>query len=313
VKNPYEILGVQKTATQDEIKTAYRKLAKKFHPDLNPGNKTAEEKFKEINSANDLIGDPALRAKFDNGEIDASGAAKAPPGYGYGGGAPGENPFYYQTQQGGGRYSSAFDGMDSDIFESIFRNARGGGVNFAGEDRNYRLEVDFRDAILGAEREITLPGGKKLSVKIPAGIETGKKLRFKGLGEPGVGKGSPGDAYVEITVRPSKVYQREGKNLSMELPVSLHEAILGAEVRVPTLDSAVLLKIPPGSNTGSKLRVRGKGVSAASAADRGDLIVTLKVVLPTNIDPELKAAMEAWSKNHSYNPREDLEKMQEAH
>jgi DnaJ-class molecular chaperone len=309
VKNPYEVLGVEKTATQDQIKSAYRKLAKKFHPDLNPGNDKAEEKFKEINMANDLVGDPTMRAKFDNGEIDASGAPKAPPGYGYGGGRQG--PFYHETQADGGRYSSGFDGADTDFFESIFRNSRRP-KNFAGEDRNYRLEVDFRDAALGAEREITLPGGKKLSVKIPAGIETGKKLRFKGLGEPGVGTGPAGDAYVEISVRPSKVYQREGKNLLIEVPIGIHEAVLGAEIRVPTLDTAVMLKIPVGASTGTKLRVRGKGVGAIGVADRGDMIVTLKVVLPPTVDTDLQTAMEAWSKAHPYNPREEFEKVREA-
>jgi DnaJ-class molecular chaperone len=310
VKNPYEILGVAATAPQDEIKKAYRKLARKFHPDLNPGNKKAESHFKEINGAYDLLGDPEKRAKFDKGEIDASGAQQQPRGYG----GSQQDPFYYETQADGGRYASNFEGMDNDFFESIFKNAQGRrNVNFAGADQNYKLAIEFRDSILGAEREITLPTGKKLRVKIPPGIETGKKLRFRGLGEPGVGKGPAGDAYVEIQVGPSQLFRRVGKNLELEVPITLSEAILGGEVRVPTLETPVMVKIPSGANTGTKLRVRGKGVGAVDVKDRGDLIVSLKVMMPVTVDPELKEAIEKWSQSHSYNPREHLEKAEEVH
>jgi DnaJ-class molecular chaperone len=302
--DPYSVLGISKTATQDQVRSAYRKLAKKFHPDLNPGNKGAEKKFKEINTANTLLSDVEMRAKFDRGEVDEGGQPKYQQQQQGGPFQYEQNPFYHQTQRNGGRYSSASaEGFDSDIFESLFRNSGRRQQKATGEDVQYSLEVDFKDAVLGAEKEITLPTGRKLKVNIPAGIDSGTKLRLKGLGEPGFGKAAAGDAYVEITVRPSPQFKRVDKNLEIELPISLVEAILGGEVRVPTLESPVLMKVPKGSDTGTKLRVRGKGVGSPSSTDRGDLIVSLKVVMPPKIDTELEDAIQKWSQNHSYDPR----------
>jgi len=298
MKSPYEILGVAKTATQDEIKKAYRTLAKTSHPDLNPGNKVAENRFKEINSAYELIGSPETRAKFDSGEIEAQERQAQ------------QNASYYQSQQDGGRYAHGFSGGAENIFEQFFRSGGRGKKGFSaedfdtpGEDHLYQMEVDFKDAALGAEREITLPNGKKLSVKIPAGIETGTKLRFKNQGGPGVGKGTAGHAFVEISIRSLEGFTRNGKTIESELPISFQEGLLGGEVKVPTIDGQVMLKLQPGVSTGARMRIRGKGAGAGS--ERGDQIVVIKVVLPKIVDPELQTIIRNWGEKFSYNPRSE--------
>jgi DnaJ-class molecular chaperone len=271
-KDPYQVLGVSKTATQDEIKNAYRSLAKKFHPDLNPGNKDAETRFKDISNAYALVGTAEERAKFDRGELNEEAARRAGAGAG---------PFYYETQRGRrGRYSSSF----SDF-----------GFEFPGEDEHYQMSVDLRDTILGAEREITLPSGRRLRVKIPPGVTSGKKLRFAGLGGPGLG-GPPGDVYVEIQVREDPRFKQEGANLVIETPVSLTDAVFGGRVRVPTLEGQVELKVPPHSNTGTKLKLAGKGAYDRETGRRGDEIVVLKIKLPDEIDPELENALRDWQR-----------------
>ena len=316
MKNPYQSLGLTKQATQDDIKNAYRAMAKKYHPDLNPGNKEAEAKFKDVASAYELLGTPEARGKFDRGETPEQlqekqqqaqdqyqqhqERARSRTG-----------PSYYNTQQEGGRYSQSFGegaGME-DIFENLFRQGRQGpsrtqGGDIPGEDQLYQMEVEFKDSILGADREITLPQGKKLQIKIPPGIETGQRLRFRGQGGPGTGKAPAGDAYIEVTVRPAASFKRVGNNVESELLISFIEGLLGAEVQVPTLDGSVMLKIPAGVNTGSRLRIRGKGVT--SAQDPGDQIVVLRVALPKQVDPELLAAVRAWDGKYSYNPRAEL-------
>lgn len=298
--DPYKTLNVSKSADQDEIKKNYRKLAKKYHPDLNPGNKEAEKKFKDISHAFDLIGTAEARAKFDRGETDEQQRQqyedfmKQQQG----------RRSYYDTQHEGGRYSYSFgdDINAGDFFENLFGSGRRGGMgDFPGEDVAYKMEVDFKEAALGGEKVITLPDGKSLQVKIPAGIESGKKLRFKGLGRPGIGKGSAGDAYIEIIVKPLAGFSRNGKDIETELPISFMEAITGAEVQVPTLDGSVLMKIPPGVSTGSKLRIKGKG--AGPENNRGNEIVILKVVMPKEVDPALKSAMENLKTQFDYNPR----------
>lgn len=302
-KKPYEILGVASSASQDEIKNAYRNLAKKLHPDLNPGNKEAEKKFKEINAAYELVGTPESRAKFDRGEFDeAQGPSDA------GRGRSRQGPFYHETQRDGGRYSQSFGGMDDDLLRSIFGSmgGRGGeGSGFSGDvpgqDTLYRMDVDFRDAVLGAEHEITLPSGKRLRVKIPRGVDSGAKLRFAGLGAPGSGKAPPGDAYVELNVKPSALFRRDGRDLEVELPVSFAEAVLGAEVKVPTIDGSVLLKIKPGVSSGTRLRVAGKGVPMGDK--RGDQFVVIKIMVPAGVDADLKQAVESWSKRQTFDPR----------
>lgn len=264
--DPYQVLGVSKTASQDEIKSAYKKLARKFHPDLNQGNKDAEKKFKEVAHAFDLIGTADARKKFDLGEMEDE---------------PRERPFYYQSQGNQGRYSSNFD-FDDDIFEHIFGRSR------PKEKEQYELEVDFLEAARGAERVITLPDGKKLQVKIPAGIQEGQKLRFP-------------DFFITIKIKPSDEFRREGKDIYSEVPVSFFEAINGAEVTVKTIHGAVSLKVPSGVSTGSKLRIKGKGVGS-----EGNHIVTIKVVTPKNPSADLKESIRNLEKQFSYNPRIEL-------
>jgi DnaJ-class molecular chaperone len=303
VKDPYQVLGVERAASQEQIRDSYRKLAKKLHPDLNPGSKAAESGFKDLSLAYEIVGDPDKRAKFDRGEIGPDGQPRA----GAGPGAPGgegagrrRHPFYSETQRDGGRYSFGSEGFDEDFLSSIF--GKRGASSAGGEDREYKMSVDFKDAVLGAEREIELPGGKKLRVKIPPGTDSGTRLRFRGQGGPGEGGAPAGDAYVEIAVPPSPVFRRSGDDLERELPLSLSEAVLGGEVRVPTLDGAVLLKIPPGVSSGARLRIRGKGVPDRSGG-RGDLYAVTRIVLPKEVDSGLADAIRDWSRAHPYDVR----------
>lgn len=296
--DPYTILGVSKNSSVDEIKKSYRKLAKKYHPDLNPGNKEAEKKFKEISHAFDLIGTAENRAKFDRGETDEQ-QQKQYEDHMKSQGSRGQT--FHDSQKGGGRYSYSFgdDVGGDDFFENLFGRSRGNSLT--GADVNYKMQVEFREAALGAEKTITLQNGKTLQVKIPAGIETGKKLRFKGMGEAGHGKGQPGDAYIEIEVKPLPGYKRSGMDIEVEVPISFIEAITGAEIKVPTLDGEVLLKIPAGVSTGSKLRIKGKGIGVGE--QRGHEIVVLKVVTPKEVNPALKSAIENLKPEFDYNPR----------
>lgn len=302
--DPYEKLGVNKASSQEDIKKNYRKLAKKNHPDLNPGNKAAEKKFKEISHAYDLIGTPETRAKFDKGETDEQ-KQKQYDDYVHQQGKG--RDYFHNTQQFGGRYTHSFgeDELGEDFIESLFGSRRRShNDNSAGEDFNYKIEIEFKEAALGGEKTLTLPSGKNIKITIPAGIETGKKLRFKGLGEAGMGTGSIGDAYIQILIKPLAGFSRHGKDIEHELSISFIEAILGAEIKVPTIEGEVLLKIPPGVTTGSKLRIKGKG--AGKTEDRGNQIVLLKVVTPKIIPPELKTAVEALYTQVNYNPREQM-------
>ena len=294
--NPYTILGVPSHASQDQIKKSYRKIAKKFHPDLNPGNKEAAAKFSKLNTANEILSDPIKRAKFDNGEIDENGAAKYQQ--------PNEasNSWNNQTQHDGNRYTSAFEGIDPDLFQEFFGKRSFKRPKEKVEDENYKMDISFVDAAIGADREITLPYGKKIKIKIPAGIESGKKLRFKG-GATSQGAAA-GDIFIEINILPSKLFVRNGYNIEMEIPITLYEAVLGGEVKIPTLEKPVVVKIPAGSNTGTKLRLKGKGIVASN---RGDIVVTLKIMLPKTIDPELEKMVKEWGDKNNYNPRVNLE------
>nr|BDT27586.1 J domain-containing protein [Bacteriovorax sp. HI3] len=295
--DPYKVLGVEKTATLDNIKKSYRKLAKKYHPDLNPGNKEAEKKFKEISHAFDLIGTEEAKAKFDRGETDEHRQHEY------------EQYRTNRTNNGNHRYSSSYssDYDPENLFESLFGNRRGHGrftsegMNFEGEDVLYQMDVDFVEAALGGEKVITLPNGKKLQVKIPAGIEEGKKLKFKGMGSPGVGSGVPGDAYIQISIKPLAGFTRVENDIHSEVPISFFEAIHGAEVEVPTIDGSVMLKVPAGVSSGSKLRIKHKG--AGPKENRGNQIVTLKIVIPKHVPPELQEAIAELEKKYSYNPR----------
>jgi DnaJ-class molecular chaperone len=300
--DPYSVLGVKRDASPEDIRKAYRRLAKQWHPDLNPGNKDAESRFKAISAAYDLLNDPDKRARFDRGEIDASGAEKP------------QQRFYreYADAPGGAgarRYSSSSGFSDfedlSGIFADLFGQARGGRGTGQGRgaDVRYQLELDFLDAVNGASRRVTLPDGRSLDLTIPSGTADGETLRLRGQGSPGVGGGPGGDAYVEVSVRPHPLFQRQGDDILVELPVSLDEAVLGAKVEVPTIDGAVSLTIPRGTSSGQTLRLRGRGAKRRGKDARGDQLVRVKVVLPANVDGELEDFMKAWRTRHPYDPR----------
>lgn len=294
-KDPYEILGVAKSASDEEIRKAYRALAKKYHPDLNTDNKQAEDRFKEVSLAYDILGDPEKRKKFDAGEIDASGAEQ-------------QQRQYYRDYAGQDpRYAYSFyEGNPEaddlgDIFSSFFgRRGRAGGrtIPIPGQDVQYQLTVDFLDAVRGSKKRVTMPDGKSLDISIPAGIRDGQSLRLKGKGGPGMNGGPAGDAFVTLTVSPHTLFERDGDNIRIELPVSLDEAVLGAKVDVPTVEGSVALSIPAGSNNGSVLRLKGKGVGG-----KGDQFVRLKVVLPEKPDDKLKTFLEEWRAQHPQHPR----------
>ncbi len=311
--DPYTLLGVSKTASDSEIRSAYRKLAKELHPDLNPGDKTAEERFKKISAAYSILGDKEQRARFDRGEIDASGAERPP-----------EQPFYrHYADQGGARYHSSAGYEDfgdiSDLFEEILRErgasgggggagGRGGGgqgIRMRGQTLHYHLEVDFLDAVNGAKQRITMTDGKAIDLTIPAGTEDGATLRLKGKGGPGIGGGPDGDALIEISVRPHPIFAREGDDILLELPITLYEAVLGGKVEVPTIAGRVKMTIPKDRSSGTTLRLKGKGVKAAGR-QAGDQRITLKVVVPDEVDPELEEMMTRWRESHPYDPRAEM-------
>jgi DnaJ-class molecular chaperone len=297
-QDPYQELGVPRTASADELRRAFRKLAKQYHPDANPGNKDAEERFKRVSGAFDLLGDEAKRKRFDAGEIDADGKEIM---RGYAGGPYGQGGF----GQGGFR-SAEFDNVDlSDILGEMFgaRGGRSGGFSSTpqrGQDVRARLEIDLEEAIGGGKKRIAFSDGRTLDVTIPKGAADGQVLRLKGQGSPG--RAGPGDALIELAIRPHPVFRREGDNLVMDLPVSVPDAVLGGKVEAPTPDGAVTLSIPAGANTGSTLRLKGKGLTNAQGR-RGDLLARLVVTLPDAPDPELQRFAETWRAERPYAPR----------
>ena len=301
MKDPYELLGVAKTATPDEIRSAYRKLAKKLHPDLNPGDKAAEAKFKEVAGAYDLLSDAEKRRRFDAGEIDASGAER-------------QREHFYREYAGDAgarqRYQNASGfadfAADDDFLAELLRRQQQQQRRAPGADRQYQLAVDFLDAVNGATKRIMLPDGGSLDVTIPAGIEEGQTLRLRGKGAPSRGEGPPGDAYVEITINPHRIFKREGDDIVLELPITISEAVLGGKVKAPTTTGAVMLTVPKGSNTGATLRLKGKGV-AKRGGGHGDQLVRLKVMVPSEPDPELEKFLAGWTPASSYDPRRDMQ------
>jgi len=300
--DPYATLGVSKTATDDEIRSAYRKLAKQYHPDLNPGKPAAEERFKAISAAYELLSDPKKRARFDRGEIDASGQERPP-----------ERPFYrsYGDQAGRTKYRTeqSFDPEDlEDIFSAFGGGGAGGfgggfggrGFRARGADARYSLTVDFLDAAKGATKRLTLPDGKTLDVNIPPGLKDGQVLRLKGQGMPGLGDGPPGDALIEVQVAPHPFFRREGDNVVVTVPVTMKEAILGAKIDVPTIDGPVFVTVPPYSQNGARLRLRGRGIAG------GDQYVELKPVLPPREEPELAEFLKTWKPHNPQDPRKGM-------
>lgn len=309
-RNPYEVLGVTAKASDAELRTAYRKLAKKNHPDLNPGNKEAEARFKEISAAYDIVGDKEKRARFDKGEIDASGAEKPPPNpYGdYRHYAEGEGGRRYYSAGGNGTENMSAEDLD-DLFSMFGGRGRGGGAGgrtfrMRGQDRHYILNIDFLDAINGAKKRLDLPTGKTLDVSIPAGLRDGQVLRLEGQGEEGIGGGPTGDALIEVHIAVHPLFRREGDDIHVELPLTIAEAALGAKVAVPTTDGSVTMTIPANSNTGKVMRLKGKGAPKPGLkGGRGDQYVTLRVMLPDTADPELAAFLKEWAPKHPYDPR----------
>ena len=298
MKDPYETLGVRRGDSDETIRKAYRSLAKKFHPDLNPGKPEAAERFKDINAANDFLADPERRARFDRGEIDAEGHEAPPRGY------------YHNGPQRSG--ATAAGGFSAEDLESLFGQAfragsfgeeAGGGSaggfspKAKGGDVQYSLTVDFLDAARGAVRRLNLPDGRTLDVTIPPGLRDGHVLRLKGQGRPGRGGGPAGDALVEISVADHPFFRRDGSDIVLRLPVTLHEAVLGAVVDVPTLTGRVRLTIPAGSNNATRLRLKGRGIAG------GHQYVELGVVLPVQPDPGFSDLLRGWTPAHPVDPR----------
>ena len=298
MKNPYEVLGVAPTASSADIQKAYRKLAKKLHPDLNPGDKAAEEKFKEVAVAYDLLADPEKRKRFDNGEIDAAGAER-PQHQFYRDFAASDHAHPYTNNSGFADFEDADDAL-----AELFRRSERARANRRGPDLHYRLPIDFVESIAGANKRLTLPDGSSLEVTIPPGLVDGQILRLRGKGAPGAGTGGHGDALIEVEVLPDPRFKRDGDDISLELPISLSEAVLGGRIRVPTPTGDVTMVVPKGSNTGTTMRLKGKGAPRRGGG-HGDQFVKLKVVLPKSPDSELEAFVSNWSKGKTFNPRED--------
>jgi len=301
--DPYQTLGVSKEASKEEIQKAYRKLAKELHPDLHPGDKQAEDRFKAVSSAYGLLKDPETRARYDRGEIDEHGVER-----------PSHNFYRDHADGGSGRYYHSSAGFDdfadlSDLFGSAFGR---GGAEFRarGGDVRYALDVEFMDAVKGAKRQITLPDGNSLNLTIPPGTRDGQVLRLKGKGMAGFGKDAPpGDALIEISVRDHPVFSRQGNDIQIDLPVSIDEAILGAQIHVPTLTGKVRMTIPAGVQNGERLRLKGRGLPSGVASDKaGDQFVRIVITLPETIDPDLAEAMRSWRTAHGYNPRAKMER-----
>ncbi len=297
--DPYEALGVPRDATPEAIKQAYRKLARQHHPDLNPGKPEAEARFKAAAAANDLLSDPEKRARFDRGEIDADGQEQRPAG-GY---------RQYAEDMAGARYGGPHDGpTPDDIFAEFFEaRRRAQSAPRRGEDESYRLAVPFLSAVAGATEVLTLPDGRTLSVKIPPGVETGQVLRLRGQGGAGWQGGPAGDALIELQVQDHPLYRRDGRDLRMDLPVTLKEAVLGGAVEVPTPFGPLRVTLPAQSDTGRQVRLRGKGVAAHGTRPAGDLFLTLRVMVGQP-DAALEAFLRDWSPEHPADPRAGLER-----
>jgi len=304
-QTPYEVLGVKPDASPDDIRKAYRKLAKELHPDLNPGKPEAEARFKTVTAAYDLLSDADKRARYDRGEIDESGAER--PRYSYRPHAEGAQGWKYGPQ-------GEMNAEDLEDILSMFcgmagarrgRGARGEPFAMPGGDRLYTLTVDFVEAATGAKKRLSLAPDSWLDVTIPPGIEAGQVLRLRGKGDSGIGGGPAGDALIELHVTPHPYFRRDGDNILVELPVSLAEAVLGGRITVPTVTGPVSMTIPKGSDSGAQLRLRGKGIHRRGHAE-GDQIVTLKVMIGESGDPELAAFLETWAQKHPAAPRREM-------
>jgi DnaJ-class molecular chaperone len=325
MRDPYEVLGVTRSASAAEIKSAFRKLAKKLHPDANKHDPKAASHFAELNAAHEILGDADKRKAFDRGEIDAEGKPRfqgfegfgAQPGAGRGGsGREGAfetfsfGPEGVHVGRGGGKGFGGFEDILKDVFGGRPRGTRG---NFQfeqddfgaapGRDLAAALTITLPEAAKGVKKRLQLPTGKEVDVKVPPGLDEGQQIRLKGQGLAGPG-GQPGDLLITVSVAPHPFFQREGADLRLDLPVTLYEAVLGAKVRVPTLDGAVELAIPAGTNAGRTFRLKGKGFPAKD--HKGDLLATIRIVLPPDRDSDLEALMRKWRDAKPYDPRKDM-------
>lgn len=304
MNDPYAILGVSKTASADELRRAYRKLAKELHPDARPDDKASEDRFKQVGQAFKLLSDPEKRARFDRGEIDAGGNERA--------------PFHFRSRPGGPAGergpSGRFEDI-SDIFSDLFsdqaaargRGRRGAGPGpgtaaMKGADLRAGVTISLEESILGAKRRVGLNDGRTVEVSIAAGVEPGQVLRLRGQGGPGRSGGPAGDALIEVAIRPHPHFRRDGADIRLDLPISLKEALFGGKVRAPTVEGAVEVRVPAGANSGALLRLRGKGAHRPSGGGRGDQIIKLVIDVPLN-DPELERFIEDWTPPGGYDPR----------
>lgn len=279
MRDPYKVLGVPRNADAEAIKQSYRQLARQFHPDLDPGNPKAEERFKEVGAAYQILSDPDQRARFDRGEIGADGQPRGRP------------------RPASGRPRSA-----ANPFNRFFRAKApeaAAGLKVDGANLSYALTVPFIDAAVGTTSRIRLAGGRTVDVRVPAGTTEGQVLRLKGQGLTGIGGGEAGDALVTVSVAADAVFRRDGFDVHSTLSVTLPEALAGCRVEVPTVHGPVTLDIPPSANTDTILRLKGKGIDRADGT-RGDQLVTLKVILPRDRDDELRSFIENWGRKHPY-------------
>ncbi len=314
--DPYSILGVSRTASDDDIRKAFRVLAKKHHPDLNPGDKAAEAKFKEISQANDILSDPEKRRRFDAGEIDGTGQEMPPRGFyrdqagGFGGAKYERAGPHESFVDMGGVFSEMFGqrgGGSGGRFHFADGEGFGEGFDMGSLPVTYSLRIPFLVAARGGKQRVNLPGGKTLDIDIPEGASDGQTLRLKGQGMPGRDGRPPGDAYVELHVEPHAFFEPRDNDIHVELPVTPTEAVLGGKIKVPTVGGAVMLNVPAGSNTGTSLRLKGRGLLDRKSGQRGDQYVKLKVVMPETPDPALKEFLEKWEAGKAYDPRKSME------
>lgn len=297
--DPYATLGVSRDASEEDIRRAFRKLAKELHPDVSKGN---EERFRKVTSAYEIVGDAEKRRAYDRGEIDARGD---PRHAGFRQYARGARAGAGAGAAPGGFEEFGFGDIFSDIFGSAGRGAAGGTrTNFTskGQDVRYTLEVDFIEAALGATKRVTLPGGGTLDLAVPAAVTDGQVLRLKGKGQRGAGGAESGDALVEIRVRPHPQFKREDDDILLEVPITIDEAVLGAKVEVPTISGRVQLTVPKGTSSGRVFRLKGKGVKSAGRSELGDQLVTVRIVLPENIDDTLAYFFSEWRQKNRYDP-----------
>jgi DnaJ-class molecular chaperone len=295
MENPYSLLGLDKNASDKEIKASYRNLAKKYHPDINPGDKAKEKQFKKISTAYEIISNPKKRADYDNGLIDAQGN-------------PSHQHYGHYNPSHGRPQTDPFSQHDmDDILSSMFgkntRSNRRHGFEQDSYDVQYTIEIDFLEAVHGAKKTIQIPNNKKLDIAIPKGIKEGQKLRLKGHGHAHPRRQTSGDAYITVHIRPHPFFERKENDIYLELPISIDESILGKKVTIPTVHGPVDMQLPKGVNSGTSMKLKGKGILT------GDQYVKLKIVMPKEIDYELAEFIQKWSSTNSYNPRKQWGKM----